>query len=157
MKKKRLSRKRRWGKKEKKAWKIIFNTEDIHYMYLTHFFCYQTHIKLLKLHKTPINLPVTSVRAHRQANAEMSMSMACREWQNSRMACNQSPKLRWHCCLSSTTPLQNVSFVSSGLVLYRKKKQKKHSCKVERNFKVRKSDYCNRKISFKVNCFGALK
>ena len=67
-----------------------------------------------------LNSPVMSVRAHRQANAEISISMACKEWQNSRMACNQSPKLRWHCCLSNTTPLQNVSFVSSGLVLWGK-------------------------------------
>lgn len=63
-----------------------------------------------------------TVRAQRQANEEMSISMKCRDWQNSRIAWSQSPKDRWHCVRLKTTPLQNVSFVSATLVLRKSRK-----------------------------------
>lgn len=67
---------------------------------------------------TRLFLPVTIVRAQRQANALMSTSSRWRVWQKSRIPCSQSPKLLWHCDLARTAPLQNVSLVSSTLVRY---------------------------------------
>ena len=64
------------------------------------------------------NLPVTRVRAQRQAKALASTSRMWRALLNSRILWSQSPKLRWHCSNASTTPLQNVSLVSSGFVRY---------------------------------------
>ena len=62
-------------------------------------------------------LPVTRVRAARQAKDDMSTSIWWRDWQNSRIECNQSPRLRWHWPLLRTTPLQNVILESISLVL----------------------------------------
>lgn len=59
------------------------------------------------------NLPVTSVSAQRHANAEISISNACRLRLNSMMPFSQSPNERWHWTLCNTVPLQNVILVSS--------------------------------------------
>lgn len=67
-------------------------------------------------------IPVIRVKAHKQEKDEISMSNECNDWLKSNIACSQSPKLLWHCCLSKTTPLQNISFVSAYLVLWKWKK-----------------------------------
>lgn len=46
------------------------------------------------LHLHELNyLPVTRQRAHKQANADISISMACRLWEKSKMLVNQSPNI----------------------------------------------------------------
>lgn len=61
--------------------------------------------------------PVMMTRAARQEKEGTSTFMRCRLWENSRMASIHSPKPRTHCCRCSTTPLQKMSFPSSGLEL----------------------------------------
>lgn len=61
--------------------------------------------------------PVMMTRAARQEKEGTSTLMRCRLWENSRMASIHSPKPRTHCCRCSTTPLQKMSFPSSGFEL----------------------------------------
>ena len=66
--------------------------------------------------------PFTSVSAHRQAKAEMSISAACRARENSTIASSQSPKLCWHWRRWSTRPLQNTNWGESGRSLEKERK-----------------------------------
>lgn len=52
--------------------------------------------------------------AARQENKETSKFMRWRLWENSMMESIQSPKLRTHCSLWRTTPLQKISLSFSG-------------------------------------------
>lgn len=61
--------------------------------------------------------PVTMASAAMQEKAEMSMFMLCKLEENSTMASTHSPKPRTHCSLCNTTPLQKISFPSTGLDL----------------------------------------
>lgn len=66
--------------------------------------------------------PVTMAKAAIQEKAEMSMFMLCKLEENSTMASTHSPNPRTHCSLCNTTPLQNISFPSTGLDLQLKTK-----------------------------------
>lgn len=52
-----------------------------------------------------------------QENAEMSMFMFCKLEENSTMESIHSPKPRTHCSRCRTTPLQKMSFPSTGFDL----------------------------------------
>ena len=64
-------------------------------------------------------VPVTRVRAARQAKACRSTFIECSDWAKSTMAACQAPKLRRHCAASRTTPLSktNPPPLSSSAVL----------------------------------------
>lgn len=65
--------------------------------------------------------PVTMAKAAMQEKAEMSIFMPCKLEENSTMASTHSPNPRTHCSLCNTTPLQKISFPSTGLDLQLKK------------------------------------
>lgn len=65
----------------------------------------------------PLYAPVTMASAAMQENAEMSMFMLCKLEENSTIASTHSPNPRTHCSLCNTTPLQKISFPSTGLDL----------------------------------------
>lgn len=56
-------------------------------------------------------------RAAMHEKAEMSMFMFCKLEENSTMESIHSPKPRMHCNRCRTTPLQKISFPSTGLDL----------------------------------------
>jgi len=61
-------------------------------------------------------------RAAMQEKAEISIFMLCKLEENSTMASTHSPNPRTHCSLCNTTPLQKISFPSTGLDLQLKNK-----------------------------------
>lgn len=63
------------------------------------------------------NLPVTNVRAAKQAKAERSISVEWSDRENSWMAFIHWPKLGLHCVADSTTPLSKTNLLSSGRFL----------------------------------------
>lgn len=65
----------------------------------------------------PLYAPVTMASAAMQENAEMSIFMLCKLEENSTIASTHSPNPRTHCSLCNTTPLQKISFPSTGLDL----------------------------------------